>query len=134
MLFLLQCEEQGGGPFPLARVFSLCETRELLVAMYKSRVLTSLLLVDEQAQQTNSRMTGMISPLLPKATTESPMLLETEFAPGMHLFIGATGKLSSDRPGNGGFRIWKYDSKADAAAEVLLLCCATPRHVDNGCI
>jgi len=47
-----------------------------------------------------------------------PMLLETEFAPGMHLFIGATGKLSADRPGNGGFRIWKYDSNDDAAAEV----------------
>ena len=70
-----------------------------------------------QAQQTNSRMTGMITPLLPKASAEAPMLLETEFAPGMHLFIGATGELSADRPGNGGFRIWKYDSKEDAAAE-----------------
>ena len=49
------------------------------------------------------------------------MLLETEFAPGMHLFIGATGKLSADRPGNGGFRIWKYDSKDDAAAEVMIV-------------
>ena len=46
------------------------------------------------------------------------MLLETEFAPGMHLFIGATSKLSSERPGNGGFRIWKYNSKDEAAAEV----------------
>ena len=74
----------------------------------------------EQVQQTKSRMTGMITPLLPKATVEKPMLLETEFAPGMHLFIGATGQLSTERPGNGGFRIWKYDSKDDAAAEVLL--------------
>jgi len=74
-----------------------------------------------KAQQTNSRMTGMITPLLPKAMTDSPMLLETEFAPGMHLFIGATGRLSADRPGNGGFRIWKYDSKDDAAAEAVAL-------------
>ena len=49
------------------------------------------------------------------------MLLETEFAPGMHLFIGSTGKLSTERPGNGGFRIWKYDSKDDAAAEVMIV-------------
>ena len=60
----------------------------------------------------------MISPLLPPKSTEAPMLLETEFAPGMHLFIGATSKLSSERPGNGGFRIWKYNSKDEAAAEV----------------
>lgn len=77
-----------------------------------------------QAQQTNSRMTGMITPLLPKASAEAPMLLETEFAPGMHLFIGATSELSADRPGNGGFRIWKYDSKEDAAAEVPSYPCA----------
>jgi hypothetical protein len=68
-------------------------------------------------------MTGMITPLLPKESVESPMLLETEFAPGMHLFIGATGKLSAERPGNGGFRIWKYESKDDAAAEVCEVVC-----------
>ena len=77
----------------------------------------------EQVQQTKSRMTGMITPLLPKESVEKPMLLETEFAPGMHLFIGATGQLSTERPGNGGFRIWKYDSKDDAAAEVRLSLC-----------
>jgi len=74
-----------------------------------------------KVQQTKSRMTGMITPLLPKESVEKPMLLETEFAPGMHLFIGATGQLSTERPGNGGFRIWKYDSKDDAAAEAVAL-------------
>ena len=64
-------------------------------------------------------MSGMIAPLLPKDVTKNPMVLETEVEPGMHLFIGATGKLSSERPGNGGFRIWKYNNKDDAAAEVL---------------
>jgi hypothetical protein len=81
-------------------------------------------------------MTGMITPLLPKESVESPMLLETEFAPGMHLFIGATGKLSAERPGNGGFRIWKYESKDDAAAEVCECGVLAPVHVEmfsNGC-
>lgn len=72
-------------------------------------------------QQPNGRMSGMIAPLLPKDATKNPMVLETEVEPGMHLFIGATSKLSSDRPGNGGFRIWKYNNKDDAAAEAIAL-------------
>jgi len=72
-------------------------------------------------QAPNGRMNDMIAPLLPSKVTESPMLLETEVAPGMHLLIGATSKLSAARPGNGGFRIWKYDNKEDAAAEAVAL-------------
>jgi|LauGreDrversion2_3_1035106.scaffolds.fasta_scaffold94898_1 hypothetical protein len=76
--------------------------------------------------QTMSRLNGMITPLLPKMMTQKPMLLETEFAPGMQLFIGATSQLSLERPGNGGLRIWKYNSRDDAAAEVSLFPCIFP--------
>ena len=37
----------------------------------------------------------------------------------MHLMVGAVGKLTTERPGNGGVRIWSYESRQAAAAEVL---------------
>eukprot|EP00286_Rhodomonas_abbreviata_P017447 CAMPEP_0181342948 /NCGR_PEP_ID=MMETSP1101-20121128/31299_1 /TAXON_ID=46948 /ORGANISM="Rhodomonas abbreviata, Strain Caron Lab Isolate" /LENGTH=215 /DNA_ID=CAMNT_0023454493 /DNA_START=13 /DNA_END=657 /DNA_ORIENTATION=- len=69
-----------------------------------------------------NKMAGMITPLLPKGLRKQhPMLLETEVAPGLTLMIGATGKLSAQKPGNGGFRIWNYANKQDAAAEAVAL-------------
>jgi leucine dehydrogenase len=66
-------------------------------------------------------MSSMIAPLLPEEVIENPQILAKEVAPGVQLMIGATGELSKLRPGNGGFRIWKYPSESEAAAEAVAL-------------
>ncbi len=66
----------------------------------------------------------MILPLLPPPAVKSPMLLEVELPDGILLMVGAVGTLTSERPGNGGVRIWSYESRQAAAAEVL------PTHPD----
>ena len=60
----------------------------------------------------------MIVPLLPPRAAKSPMLLTTQLPDGIQLMVGAVGRLTSDRPGNGGVRIWSYNSRQAAAAEV----------------
>jgi hypothetical protein len=63
-------------------------------------------------------MSDMITPLLPQKSVKSPMLLEVPLQDGMRLFVGAVGRLTAQRPGNGGVRIWSYESRQAAAAEV----------------
>jgi len=65
------------------------------------------------------RSTKLVAPLLPKSRSEAPHLLETEVGGGMKLMIGASARLSKNRPGNGGFRIWKYPTQKAAAAEAI---------------
>ncbi len=60
----------------------------------------------------------MIVPLLPPHAVKSPMLLEVPLPDGILLMVGAVGRLTSERPGNGGVRIWNYESREAAAAEV----------------
>ena len=69
----------------------------------------------------DASVTSMIQPLLPSDVSASPMLLKKEVSPGINLMIGATNRLSSARPGNGGFRIWKYGSVEAAAEEAVAL-------------
>ena len=63
----------------------------------------------------------MIVPLLPPRAAKSPMLLEVPLPDGMRLMVGAVGRLTTERPGNGGTRIWSYESREAAAAEAVAL-------------
>lgn len=61
---------------------------------------------------------AQVAPLLPKAKSEAPEILKHDLGQDMTLMIGAASTLSAGRPGNGGFRIWQYESQEAAAAEV----------------
>ena len=71
-----------------------------------------------QGTGNSNRVSDMIVPLLPPHAVKSPMLLEVQLPDGILLMVGAVGTLTSERPGNGGVRIWSYESRQAAAAEV----------------
>jgi len=65
---------------------------------------------------------SMITPLLPNASAEACQVLRKTLPDlGVELMVGVAVPITNLRPGNGGFRIWNYNSGDDAASEAIAL-------------
>jgi leucine dehydrogenase len=70
----------------------------------------------------NHAKASMITPLLPNTTQSSSQVLRKSLPDlGVELMVGVAVPITNARPGNGGFRIWNYDSGNDAASEAIAL-------------